>query len=37
MSNSWQQMTKPKHNKSYQELKYHNIFSYHNDPKYWDR
>ena len=37
MSNSWQQMAKPWHKKYYQELKCHNISSYRNDPKYWDR
>ena len=37
MLNSWQQMTKPLHKKSYQELKCHNISFYHNDSKYWDR
>ena len=31
MSNSWQQITKPQHKISYQELKCHNISSYRND------
>ena len=37
MSNSWQQMTKSLHKKSYQELKCHIISSYRNDSEYWDR